>query len=369
MRKSSKEIEAAEAMILLSRNKPQGHIKRTDIPYLRYSDRKVYIEDCTYDLNENGNTLRFVYNTVNKVWTLHVHKGCCIINESIINEGEITTVADKSKIMVGTTSFFFNYNLNKPKRQQKSYQKLIIDAIESSENKKLTLSEIYSFFTLKAGFDESESVTWKNSERHNLSLSKIFVKKSRHKDDPPGKGSFWSVNHNFNEDSSFAQTGIFPNHNKIPRPKTDLDAQKGNFGIVNLRNELNTDHAIYRKLEENESESSNYTEYYMIEKQKLGTYENLRYANENCRKRKCTYEKFIKRAKHAFLMQRITIIENEVNAPAQILETSESIADLPFFSADHSNKKRSMSVVELGEEFESLFLDKTDGKKSKRKKF
>ncbi|ORX44076.1 winged helix DNA-binding domain-containing protein, partial [Hesseltinella vesiculosa] len=57
-----------------------------------------------------------------------------------------------------------------------SYATLIKYAIENSPDRKLTLSEIYQW----------------NSIRHNLSLNKNFVRVPRPINEP-GKGSYWTV--------------------------------------------------------------------------------------------------------------------------------------------------------------------------------
>ncbi|ESN89859.1 hypothetical protein HELRODRAFT_148297, partial [Helobdella robusta] len=65
-----------------------------------------------------------------------------------------------------------------------SYTYLITAAINSSNVKRMTLSEIYQWIASNYPYYQNAGYGWKNSIRHNLSLNKHFVKQSRLKDDP-----------------------------------------------------------------------------------------------------------------------------------------------------------------------------------------
>lgn len=73
-----------------------------------------------------------------------------------------------------------------------SYAQLIVQAISSSQTKKLTLAGIYNYISQKYPFYKPESKGWQNSIRHNLSLNQYFIKVPRCQDEP-GKGSFWQL--------------------------------------------------------------------------------------------------------------------------------------------------------------------------------
>ncbi|KAF1798628.1 fork head domain-containing protein [Mucor lusitanicus] len=75
-----------------------------------------------------------------------------------------------------------------------SYATLIKYAIENSQRKKLTLSEIYQWVIDHYPYYGTAGTGWKNSIRHNLSLNKSFVRVPRPINEP-GKGSYWQVDY------------------------------------------------------------------------------------------------------------------------------------------------------------------------------
>ncbi|XP_056266208.1 forkhead box protein O1-A-like [Pseudoliparis swirei] len=77
-----------------------------------------------------------------------------------------------------------------------SYADLITKAIDSSPEKRLTLSQIYDWMVKNVPYfkdkgDSNSSAGWKNSIRHNLSLHSRFV---RIENEGTGKSSWWMLN-------------------------------------------------------------------------------------------------------------------------------------------------------------------------------
>ena len=84
------------------------------------------------------------------------------------------------------------FGQSKAKPSSVSYAGLIGQAIKSSSDMRLSLSEVYDWISSTYPFFEKGDRGWQNSIRHNLSLNKSFIKIEREAN-MPGKGGWWGI--------------------------------------------------------------------------------------------------------------------------------------------------------------------------------
>lgn len=73
-----------------------------------------------------------------------------------------------------------------------SYAALIGQALFSTPDLRMALSDIYTWIMQKYPYFRKEDAGWQNSIRHNLSLNQCFIKTQRGPDNP-GKGCLWAI--------------------------------------------------------------------------------------------------------------------------------------------------------------------------------
>lgn len=86
----------------------------------------------------------------------------------------------------------YSHDSSKDIKPPHSYAQLIGQAILSSDEEMLTLSNIYDYIKMRYAYFRYTNAGWQNSIRHNLSLNKSFEKVARRTDEP-GKGMKWKI--------------------------------------------------------------------------------------------------------------------------------------------------------------------------------
>ncbi|XP_045510021.1 forkhead box protein L2-like [Colias croceus] len=95
-----------------------------------------------------------------------------------------------------------------------SYVALITMAIQNSETKKATLSEIYAYITKEFPYFQKNKKGWQNSIRHNLSLNECFIKVPR-EGGGERKGNHWMLDPQCGD---MFENGNFRRRRRMKRP-------------------------------------------------------------------------------------------------------------------------------------------------------
>lgn len=347
MNRREKEIDdAVEAMVMLSKQKTDSESTEITYAILRGDGWKEIINTTSFNINIPDKSIHFVYNEQEKTWCVFVIKGFIIVNSEKVVEGGKATLIDGAVVDVQKYSFVFVYG-QRSKKFQKSYQKIITDAIKSSKENKMTLSQIYTYFIDVAGFSVADCTTWKNSIRHNLSLNKIFVKVPRSESEPTGKGAYWAINEKMLEKDKTRNILLF-------KDKTIEEQTTNN----------NTPAAVNTTVKKNKeiTEQEEFQSKYIIFKKPS---ENVHLLNKpNRRKRKIKdHREDAKKYKVDYFCaeessdsDKINLYEKDDKNETYKYKTIEKDV---FTDNIHENNRirRSQSIIELPDDLASLTLD------------
>lgn len=371
MKNKNEENEAAEAILLLS--KDIGHEKRLCevLGFLKAISWEKEIRHSVFEMQDNGHKIVFNYNFQEKVWSCNVLTGIVKMFDRLLTQGTNKIVINSGTIInLGNLEFIFYYC--RPKRPQKSYHKLICDAIESTTEKRMTLSQIYDYFITNAGFDLVHANTWKNSIRHNLSLNKMFTKIPRDKNELKGKGSYWEIDYNLRDNYKFDSsnpTEIYDGNVKQDMNKENLiyiDNHK-NFFLSEKHSDANN------KLSQHEDKCKEETPdiYSLYQKPSKINPQILSSSVSNPFKRK-NRDKWSpnKKRKYNFLQIENTElrkcdVENKVYDYVKQLYNTDKVSY--FKPLNKTKDRRSQSIAELSKEFDSLSLFNAKQKDKNRK--
>lgn len=99
---------------------------------------------------------------------------------------------------------------------KKTFYSLIADIIDSSPNKRLSVSDIYAHVANNMAKHKLTNDTWKNSVRHALSFKKVFVRLKPEENSSARRGCLWTI------DESFRNELNSPRKKRNYRPKDVL---------------------------------------------------------------------------------------------------------------------------------------------------
>ena len=180
------------------------------LQHLAVSKKAVISSRRSDSISEDKHEL----NEKNRIQQLQTARGKPVKHPSKCSSSSTGTTATNSSITISDSNTVYSpdntVDLSEggpiKGKPPYSYAVLIVQAINSTEDKQMTLSDIYTWIQDRFPYYKDIGSGWKNSIRHNLSLNKTFRKVPRSKDNP-GKGAFWRVDPNPHEAPSPSVNG------------------------------------------------------------------------------------------------------------------------------------------------------------------
>jgi hypothetical protein len=177
-----------DQLSILSNHQPYSSFDLNNIDLEKFRNQATIIDDnlnLKYNYSEQAGKITQIQNysqikNILKVDSMNFSKANYIlqpINNLTKSDNATISLASTSPSLSSTSSQ--NKYLRNNVRNDKppfSYIALIVMAIQSVPNKKMTLNEIYQYLQCNFPFFQNEYQGWKNSVRHNLSLNECFLK-------------------------------------------------------------------------------------------------------------------------------------------------------------------------------------------------
>ncbi|WAR22062.1 FOXL1-like protein [Mya arenaria] len=89
-----------------------------------------------------------------------------------------------------SSSSDFSPDAEEKEKPRQSYISLIVQAILSSPDSRMTLGDIYRHISDNHSYYDNEERSWRNSIRYNLSINECFMKNGK---EESGKGNYWTI--------------------------------------------------------------------------------------------------------------------------------------------------------------------------------
>uniref|UniRef100_A0A094ZRN8 Forkhead box protein K1 n=1 Tax=Schistosoma haematobium TaxID=6185 RepID=A0A094ZRN8_SCHHA len=167
---------------VLSSNSPESQLKKSDI----IEQNTLTVDDL--DDTADSSVAAIPQNVTAYCGDDHNDDGNNNNNGCTIQESE-STINKLAANLASTTAIDRGSTFRKPPY---SYAQLIIQAIASAPNQRLTLADIYAHISKTFPYYKPHEKGWQNSIRHNLSLNRYFIRVPRSQSEP-GKGAFWQL--------------------------------------------------------------------------------------------------------------------------------------------------------------------------------